>query len=121
MVVEITSKLGEELYKYLCFRSNPINYLYLSMYMYVVLYYEINMFKLKLQGYPFFKSHRGAIPCTVCENEISNQHLFSQQMQIWKFYALVKTFKMGCNYTKMFLLDCLAKPLFPNRLRHSKR
>ena len=39
--------LGEELYKYLCFRSNPINYLYLSMYMYVVLNYEINMFKLK--------------------------------------------------------------------------
>ena len=38
--------LGEELYKYLCFRSNPINYLYLSMYMYVVLNYEINMFKL---------------------------------------------------------------------------
>ena len=32
--------LGEELYKFLCFRSNPINYLYLSMYMYVVLNYE---------------------------------------------------------------------------------
>ena len=41
--------LGEELYKYLCFRSNPINYLYLSMYMYVVLNYEINMFKLNGQ------------------------------------------------------------------------
>ena len=39
-------EIGEELYKYLCFRSNPINYLYLSMYMYVVLNYEINMFKL---------------------------------------------------------------------------
>ena len=38
--------LGEELHKYLCFCSNPINYLYLSMYMYVVLNYEINMFKL---------------------------------------------------------------------------
>ena len=37
---------GEELYKYLCFRSNPINYLYLSMYMYIVLNYDINMFKL---------------------------------------------------------------------------
>ena len=46
--------LGEELYKYLCFRSNPINYLYLSMYMYVVLNYEINMFKLVplLSGVP---------------------------------------------------------------------
>ena len=41
-----THLIGEELYKYLCFRSNPINYLYLSMYMYVVLNYEINMFKL---------------------------------------------------------------------------
>ena len=40
--------LGEELYKYLCFRSNPINYLYLSMYMYAVLNYEINMFKLSM-------------------------------------------------------------------------
>ena len=29
-----------------CFRSNPINHLYLSMYMYVVLIYEINVFKL---------------------------------------------------------------------------
>ena len=47
--------LGEELYKYLCFRSNPINYLYLSMYMYVVLNYEINMFKLKVDDQSQFQ------------------------------------------------------------------
>ena len=43
---QFLNTLGEELYKSLCFRSNPINYLYLSMYMYVVLNYEVNMFKL---------------------------------------------------------------------------
>ena len=32
----------------------------------------------KLQGCPFFKSHRGAIPCIVCENEISNQRVLSK-------------------------------------------
>ena len=48
---------GEELYKYLCFRSNPINYLYLSMYMYVVLNYEINMFKLTLAFYQIRDKH----------------------------------------------------------------
>ena len=40
--------VGEELYKYLCFHSNPINYLYLYMYIFVVLIYEINMFKLMI-------------------------------------------------------------------------
>ena len=57
-VFEMISKsnvfLGEELYKYLCFRSNHMNYLYLSMYMYVVLKYEINMFKLNVFTHVLF-------------------------------------------------------------------
>ena len=31
-----------------------------------------------IQGNPFLKSHRGTIPYIVCENEISNQCLFSK-------------------------------------------
>ena len=38
----------------------------------------VTMKTSKLQGYPFFKSHRGTIPYIVCENEIPNQCLFSK-------------------------------------------
>ena len=47
----------------------------------------------KLQCYPFYKNHRGAIPYILCENEISINRLFSKQKgqptQIWNVYALV--------------------------------
>ena len=38
----------------------------------------------KLQVGPFFKIHRGAIPCIVCENKISNQCLFSKARKTTK-------------------------------------
>ena len=73
--------LGEELYKYLCFRSNPINYLYLSMYMYVVLNYEINMFKLNTfmkYGQPFERYYY------LSADEISNFILLESQYRVFQ-------------------------------------
>ena len=55
----------------------------------------------KLQGYPYFISHRGEIRCIVCENEISNQRLFSKaqkatstNMENLKIFALVDVYYM---------------------------
>ena len=50
--------------------------------------------KSKLQGNPFFKSHRCTVPYIVCENEISNQ-CFSKAKRTSKAYIYMENLCLG--------------------------